>query len=203
MIFGRNFKEHKRNVRTVIRCLRKKGIKLNPKKCCFFRKEVRYLGRLVSKNGYRPDPENTAALDECLKAPKTIGNLRSLLGFLGYYRNFVMNFSKKMKPVYDLLKVEEEVKDKRALAKRKIEWLPEHQRIVEEMVAYLKSPEVIAFPDFSEPFFIHCDASNTGLGGVLYQKQEENLRVISFASRTCLPPKKITICIQASWNFLP
>ena len=190
LIFGRNFKEHKRNVRTVIRCLRKKGIKLNPKKCCFFRKEVRYLGRLVSKNGYRPDPENTAALDECLKAPKTIGNLSSFLGFLGYYRNFVMNFSRKMKPVYDLLKVEEEVKDKRALAKRKIEWLPEHQRIVEEMVAYLKSPEVIAFPDFSEPFFIHCDASNTGLGGVLYQKQEENLRVISFASRTLSPAEK-------------
>ena len=101
-----------------------------------------------------------------------------------------MSFSRKMKPVYDLLKVEEEVKDKRALAKRKIEWLPEHQRIVEEMVAYLKSPEVIAFPDFSEPFFIHCDASNTGLGGVLYQKQEENLRVISFASRTLSPAEK-------------
>ena len=190
LIFGKNFKEHKRNVRTVIRCLRKKGIKLNPKKCCFFRKEVRYLGRLVSRNGYRPDPENTAALDECLKAPKTISNLRSLLGFLGYYRNFVMNFSRKMKPVYDLLKVEEEVKDKRALAKRKIEWLPEHQRIVEEIVGYLKSPEVIAFPDFKEPFFIHCDASNTGLGGVLYQKQEEKLRVISFASRTLSPAEK-------------
>ena len=151
---------------------------------------MRYLGWLNSKNGYGPDPENTAALDKCLKAPKTIGNLRSLLGFLGYYRNFVMNFSRKMKPVYALLKIGEEVKEKKSLARRKIEWLPEHQKIVEEVVAYLKSLEVIAFPDFSEPFFIHCDASNTGLGGVLYQKQKGDLRVISFASRTLSPAEK-------------
>ena len=187
LIYGRNFKEHKKNVRTVLRCLRKKGIKLNPKKCCFFRKEVRYLGRLISKDGYRPDPENSEALDECLKPPNTVGKLRSLLGFLGYYRNFVMDFSRKMKPVYDLLKVGEGSKDKKALSRKTIKWLPEHQKLVEEVVSYLKSPEVIAFPDFNEPFFIHCDASNMGLGGVLYQKQDEKLRVISFASRTLSP----------------
>ena len=187
LIFGKTFKEHKRNVRTVIQCLKKKGIKLNPKKCYFFKKEVRYLGRLISKDGYRPDPENTAALDACLKTPRTIGNLRSLLGFLGYYRDFVMDFSRKMKPVYELLKVEEAPKDKRALSRKVIKWLPEHQKIVEEVVTCLKSPEVIAFPDFNQEFFIHCDASNSGLGGVLYQQQEEKLRVISYASRTLSP----------------
>ena len=132
-----------------MRCLRKKGVKLNPKKCCFFKKEVKYLGRLISAEGYRPDPENTKALDECLKPPETVGNLRSLLGFLGYYRNFVMDFSRKMKPVYDLLKVEEGSKDKRALSKRAIKWLPEHQKLVENVVSCLKSPEVIAFPDYN------------------------------------------------------
>jgi hypothetical protein len=134
LIYGRNFKEHKKNVRTVIRCLKKKGIKLNPRKCSFFKREVKYLGRLISKDGYRPGPENTEALNECLKVPKNVGNLRSLLGFLGYYRNFVQDFSRIMKPVYDLLKVEEDVKDKRALSKRAIKWLPEHQKIVEQVV---------------------------------------------------------------------
>ena len=190
LIYGKTFKEHKRNLRTVLQCLKKKGIKLNLGKCNFFKKEVRYLGRLISKDGYRADPSNTEALDACLKPPRTVGKLRSLLGFLGYYRNFVMDFSRTMKPVYDLLKVEEDVKkDKRTLSKRVIDWLPEHQKIVEGVVACLKSPEVIAFPDYSLPFFIHCDASNTGLGGVLYQEQER-LRVISYASRTLSPAEK-------------
>ena len=61
---------------------------------------------------------------------------------------------------------------------------------VESVVSYLKSPEVIAFPDFHVPFFIHCDASNMGFGGVLYQKHDENLRVISFASRKLSPAEK-------------
>ena len=43
---------------------------------------------------------------------------------------------------------------------------------------------MIAFPDFSIPFTIHCDASQNGLGAVLYQEQEGATRVISIASRT-------------------
>ena len=121
-----------------------------------------------------------------------------------------MDFSRKMKPVYDLLKVEEDVKtikDKRSWSKRKITWLPEHQQIIQDVVDYLKSPQVIAYPDFTRPFLIHCDASNTGLGGVLYQRQDasgvsetvgsgstsklrNDLKVISFASRTLSPAEK-------------
>ena len=43
-----------------------------------------------------------------------------------------------------------------------------HQKVVEDMIEYLKSPEVMAYPDFNLPFFITTDASNEGLGSVLY-----------------------------------
>ena len=191
LIYGKTFDEHKQNVKTVLECLKRKGIKLNPKKCEFFKKEVRYLGRLVSKEGYRPDPENASALNACKIPPRTVGKLRALLGFLGYYRNFVKDFSRKFKPVYDLLKVEEGKKGKKYLeSKRVIKWLPEHQKIIDDVVQYLQSPEVIAYPDFNEPFIVHCDASEIGLGGVLYQKQDGKLRVVSFASRTLTPAEK-------------
>ena len=44
--------------------------------------------------------------------------------------------------------------------------------------------EVLSFPDYTLPFFMTCDASDKGLGAVLYQKQNGVNRVISFASRT-------------------
>ena len=59
-----------------------------------------------------------------------------------------------------------------------------------EVVEYLQSPEVIAFPDFNIPFMVHCDASQSGLGAVLYQNQQNKIRVISFASRTLTPAEK-------------
>ena len=49
-------------------------------KCEFCKPEVRYLGRLVSAEGYRPDPKDTAALIKFREAPKTVGEVRSLVG---------------------------------------------------------------------------------------------------------------------------
>ena len=69
-------------------------------------------------------------------------------------------------------------------ANEPIAWDDSHQNILEEMIDLLKSPEVIAYPNFELPFFMTCDASNRGLGAVLYQTQEGVDRVISYASRT-------------------
>lgn len=103
LVYSKTFEEHIRNVQKVLQCLRNKGVKLNPGKCALFKKEIRYLGRLVSENGYRPDPQDIMALDKCKIPPKTIGNLRSLIGLLGYYRTYIKDFSRKLKPIYNLL----------------------------------------------------------------------------------------------------
>ena len=79
--------------------MREKGIKLRPDKCVFAKQEVRYLGRIISVDGYRADPQETAALEKFRSPPKTMGELRSLLGFLGYYRAYVENFAQQMKPL--------------------------------------------------------------------------------------------------------
>ena len=50
-------------------------------------------------------PDDEVALENFRKPPKTVGEFRSLLGFLGYYRGHVKNFSIILKLLYDLLKV--------------------------------------------------------------------------------------------------
>ena len=197
---GETFEEHVAHVKKVLRRLKSQGIKLRGCKCVFAKQEVRYLGRLISGDGYRPDPEDTAALDKFRTAPKTVGEVRSLLGFLGYYRCYVRDFSKRVKPLYDLLSVDsEKVQAKkggkksggqRYESKESVNWSNVHQKIVDEIIDVLKSPEVIAFPDFDLPFFINCDASNLGLGAVLYQHQEGRDRVICYASRTLSQAEK-------------
>ena len=72
----------------------------------------------------------------------------------------------------------------------KIEWKREHPVRIEESIEYLKSPEVILYPDFNIPFIVHCDASLNGLGAVLYQKRDDKLKIASFASRTLSPAEK-------------
>ena len=193
LVYARTFDEHVEHLREVLERLRSKGIKLRAEKCVFAKKEVRYLGRLISGEGYRPDPADTVALEKFREAPKTVGELRSLLGFFGYYRCYVENFSKKMKPLYAMLASEPDgaVKKKGGKGQKKAsdsevlkKWSEIHQGIVNDMIDYLKSPQVMAYPNFSLPFFITTDASHQGLGSVLYQTQDGVDRVISYASRT-------------------
>ena len=193
LCFSLSFLEHVRHVRMVLQRLKDKGVKLRADKCEFFKNEVRYLGRLISKDGYRVDPKDTEAIEEFRKPPANIGELRKLLGFLGYYRTYVQDFSKLMKPLYTLLKTDPENSDKSPKSKMKnqnydgkkaIKWDTDLQLILDKMIDSLKSPIVLAFPNFELPFFLTCDASNDGLGAVLYQNQDGVDRVISFASRT-------------------
>ena len=206
LIFSKSFEEHRENVQKVLQCLRKKGVKLNLKKCNFFKKEIRYLGRLVSEEGYRPDPEDVKALDKCKIPPTDVGKLRSLLGFLGYYRTYIKDFSRKIKPIYDLLHTNEENKPKNGKrqldSKRKVVWSEKLQEIVGEVVEYLKSPNVIAYPDFSKPFIVHTDASQEGLGAALYQEQDKKMRIISLASRTLTPAEQNYFMHSGKLEFL-
>ena len=82
-MYGRTFKVHLENLETVLKRLTEKGIKLNAKKCPFFKKVVKYLGRLISKDAHRADPQDSIALEKFCAPPKTVGELRSLLWFLG------------------------------------------------------------------------------------------------------------------------
>ena len=158
LVFSKTVEEQVINVKKVLKCLREKGVKLNAGKCNFFKREIRYLGRLISENGYRPDPEDVKALERCKIPPTNIGKLRSLIGFLGYYRTYIKDFSRKLKPVYDLLQKtdgKKSSKGKKQLDSRtKIEWTEKHQNIIEETIEYLQSPNVIAYPDFQST--IHC-----------------------------------------------
>ena len=198
---SKDFEQHVKDLDQILTRMRSRGIKLRAEKCCFGKKEVRYLGRHVSADVYRPDPADVAVLEKFRAAPGNVGELRSLLGFLGYYRCYVQDFSRKVKPLYDMLKRSGEGKAGKEKAGKgsnkqkydsrvKIEWKDEHQGILERIIDYLQSPWVIAYPDFNVPFFLHTDASNQGLGAVLYQTQEGVDRVISYGSRTLSEAEK-------------
>ena len=207
LIYGKTFQEHKQNLRRVLKRLKAKGVKLRVEKCDFVKPEVRYLGRLVSGEGYRADPIDVKALDKFRVAPKSVGDVRSLLGFLGYYRNYVRDFAKILKPVYDLLKIDSGASDgkKKSYDKHKtVNWSSDLQERVDTVITTLQSPTVMAFPDFESPFILTTDASAVGLGAVLYQKQgDEKLnRVISYASRTLSPAEKNYYLHSGKLEFL-
>lgn len=49
---------------------------------------------------------------------------------------------------------------------------------------------MLGYPNFEEPFILHCDASQERLGAVLYQRQQGKLVVIAYGSRALTNPEK-------------
>ena len=80
IVFSGTFKEHVDHLRRVLRRLREHGVKLKPQKCNLFKREVCFLGRIVSEQGYTMDPKGIEAV-ESLKdtKPTTIEEVRHLV----------------------------------------------------------------------------------------------------------------------------
>ena len=184
LIFSSTFEEHLERLESVFDKLEKHNLKLKPSKCEFFMREVKYLGHVVSEDGIRTDPDKTEAL-KTWPVPHNIKTLRSFLGFAGYYRRFVKNYAKIIKPLNDLLVGHPTNKKGKKSKRNKVpwEWGPAQQSAFNTIIDKLTSPPVLAYADFSKPFTVTTDASSDGLGAVLYQEQDGHERVIAYASR--------------------
>jgi hypothetical protein len=84
-----------------------------------------------------------------------------------YYRRFIPNFSKIAKPMTQLLEKE-----------AKFKWSPQCEEAFLTLKNLLTTAPVLAQPDIEKSFDVYCDASDTGIGGVLMQDG----RAIAYAS---------------------
>ena len=115
--------------------------------------------------------------------PQTVYDVRSFLGFVGYYRRFIRDFSKISKPIREVI-IGLENQSKRVAKKTLINWSEAAQSAFEVLKELCVNAPILAFPDYKLPFILHTDSSTEGLGAVLYQKQEGKLRVLAYASRS-------------------
>ena len=185
IVFSKTPDEHLERLEAVFQKLSAAGLKLKPSKCTFFKTEITYLGHLITSEGVATDPKKIEAVIKWPR-PKTVHDVRSFLGFVGYYRRFIKGFSALSRPLYDLTKGLESHSKK--LAKRTyVEWTEKEEQAFLALKEACTSAPVLGYPDYSIPFILHTDSSTDGLGAVLYQQQGESkddIRVIAYASRS-------------------
>jgi hypothetical protein len=146
------------------------GLKLKCKKCKLFRREVLYLGHIVSKDGVRTDPEKTRKVREWPR-PKKVSQLRSFLGLCSYYRRFVVKFGEIAAPLHHL-------------TKKQVPWLwtTDCESAFEILKGKLCSTPVLVYPDPCKDFILDTDASGHSISGVLGQVSAGKEQVIAYES---------------------
>lgn len=197
IIFGKTLAEQETRLLKVLDRLREVGLKISLDKCTFCQTKVKYVGHIVSGDGVATDPSKIEAVSTWPR-PTNLKTLRSFLGFCGYYRRFIHNYSAIVRPLTELTKgYTPTQKGRKPKTGKSDVYLDEKEPFgerwdlactdaFENIKHHLTNAPVLAFADPNKPYVVHVDASLAGLGAVLYQEHPEGLRPVAFAKTETL-----------------
>ena len=179
LVFSKTLDEHLNRLDRVLSRLRSHGLKVKGKKCSFLRRQVTYLGHVVSEAGVAVDQDKIQRI--CTwPTPSSVSEVRSFLGLASYYRRFIAGFSKMAGPLHALT-------GKAVTQAGKgndFHWGVKEDEAFNELKSALTTTPVLAYPNFDRNFILEIDASYAGLGACLLQ-QDDNGKIhpVAYASR--------------------
>ena len=176
LVFGRSKAEHDSNLSLVLDKIREYGFTLKFEKCKFMVEELRFLGRIINKDGQQPDPKKTDVIAK-MPPPSNLSELRSYLGAINYYQKFVPQMHSLRAPLNDLLK-----------QNAKWNWTKQCQNSFDNFKEILCSNLLLTHYDPNQEIVVAADASNSGIGAVISHRfSNGTCKAVQHASRSLTP----------------
>eukprot|EP00253_Pinus_taeda_P007389 PITA_07389 len=143
---------------------------LSHEKCYMMMMEGLILGHFISTAGIQVDSAKIQIL-LLIPIPTTQTEVRSFLGFSGYYRRFIEHYSQIAAPLYALT------------GNVDFLWTEKCDQAFKKLKKLLSTAPVLRGPNWNLPFQISSDASDTAIGAVLGQEEEKNPYAIYYISK--------------------
>jgi hypothetical protein len=158
LIFNKIEEEHLRHLTLVMKRLQQEKMLINLKKLSFMKKELIYLGFVISSNELKMDPKKVKAIKEW-SSPRNIFEVRSFHGLASFYRNFIRNFSGNSAPMMDTVKKRHKY----------FHWTEEAEKNFKLLKDKIIKQPVLVLPYFNKTFQVICDTSGFAIRAVLSQ----------------------------------
>ncbi|XP_058208151.1 uncharacterized protein LOC131321160 [Rhododendron vialii] len=147
LVYSSTEEEHQTHLAIVLELLREHRLYAKLSKCEFWLPEVKFLGHVVSKGGVSVDPGKIESIMNWQR-PKNVFEIRSVLGLAGYYRRFVLDFSRLAASMTRLTR-----KGTRFV------WSDSCETAFEELKKRLTTAPVLIVPERGVGYSVYCDAS--------------------------------------------
>ena len=176
IIYSKTWKEHTQHVQTVLGKLREAGLQVDIKKSKFFVQETTFLGLVVSTEGLKMDPQKIEVIAQW-PIPMKLVEVQSFIGFCNFYRRFIKEFSKIVRPLTRL-----------AQKDTPFEWNEACQIAFDTLKKRMTEAPVLRHFDQSRKLYLEADSSDYVNGGILSQKDDDGvLHPVAFYSKNLLP----------------
>ena len=167
---------HRKYTHQVLDKLEENDLYLKPEKCAFEQEEIDYLGVIVGRGILKMDPKKVESVKNWARS-KNPTQIRQFLGFTGYYRYFIQDYSKIARPLLDLTK------------KTTVwDWGQAQEDAFNELKERMCSSPVLTQPDFNQKFYLSADASAYGVGAVLSQRGKHDSHTLAKRRKPILHP---------------
>ncbi len=166
LIYSDTFDSHVQHVRAVLRRLIDHQLYAKMEKCEFHQTITLFLGYIISADGVAMDEKKIISVLNW-PTPKTTKDLQRFLGFANFYRRFIRNFSIIAAPLTSLLRV----------GKRYLVWSTATSEAFQQLKEHFTSAPILHHPDPELEFSVEVDASNTGIGAILSQRQGNSAKL--------------------------
>ncbi|KAI2666700.1 Transposon Tf2-6 polyprotein [Labeo rohita] len=160
LIYSNSVTEHVQHVRAVLQRLIEHQLYAKLEKCEFHQERITFLGYVISPEGVAMDDSKVNAVRSWPR-PKTLKELQLFLGFSKFYRRFIRNFSTMAAPLTSMIKQ----------GNTRLTWSPSAAQAYDELRQRFTTAPILHHPDPNLPFLVEVDASSTGVGAVLSQRQ--------------------------------
>ena len=178
-VFGNTQREHDDRLRAVLVRLVEAGVTLYPDKCCFSQRSIRFLGHVISEEGFSADPARIQGIAD-FPEPKDKSALRSFMGMINGLGKFTNRLSALTTPLRELLCKDADWK-----------WGVTQDKSFEEVKKALSHTPCLAPYEVSKRTILETDASRVGLGAALFQIQSDgSKRLVCAASRALTGAEK-------------
>ena len=163
---------HLQHVRAVLSRLQEFGLVLNLSKCQFGLKDVEFLGHKISAAGAEPLIRHVAAIQE-FSPPSDVPQLQRFLDMINFYRRFLPNIAKTLRPLTSALKGSPKL----------FKWSQPMSEAFSAAKQALVSSTALIHPNPSAQLSLAVDASDTHVGAVLQQFHNGGWAPLSFFSK--------------------
>ena len=171
-IKSRSFAEHLKHLLLFWSAIRKFGLTLKLRKTLFCRKEIPFLGFILTREGVKPDHARVQAIKE-IPEPRTREELQKFIGMCTYYRRFYKEYARYLEPFRELMS-----------SSQKFKWQDKHHIAFNMLRNKLSDHVLLNHYRRDRPFCLQTDGSKTGISAILFQYDDDgNELVIALISR--------------------